>query len=105
MDWHTKQRYDGCLATPPLWKGTAVSPFPQIEMVPGTAHLDNPAAFGQQRLGKLAEAFIFHALKQESSMSCGRFAIAPFSSPTSWTGSSHPISKYIGSPTPRPRKP
>jgi len=69
MHTPTQQRYAGCLATPPLWKGAAISRFPQIELPQTTAPLENDANFEIYRLGKLAEAFVFHALKQESSVS------------------------------------
>jgi len=69
MDPRTQQRYLGCLATPPLWKGTTVSPFRQIALALSPEPLEEQASFNQYRLGKLAEAFVFHALKKRPSVS------------------------------------
>lgn len=69
MNVRTQQRYHGCLTTPPLWEGTTVSPFRQIALSLSPEPLEETAAFDQHRLGKLAEAFVFHALKKRSSVS------------------------------------
>lgn len=61
-------RYSGCLTTPPLWHGDGVSPYRQITLSQGPEPLES-ASFNQYRLGKLAEAFVFHALKKESAVS------------------------------------
>jgi hypothetical protein len=65
----TQQRYNGCLTTPPLWEGTTVSPFRQMELALRPDPLEDTAAFDQHRLGKLAEAFVFYALKKHPSVS------------------------------------
>lgn len=65
MNLRTQQRYHGCLTTPPLWEGTTVSPFRQIALSLSPEPLEETAAFDQHRLGKLAEAFVFHVLKKQ----------------------------------------
>jgi hypothetical protein len=66
----TQQRYTGCLATPPLWTGDGVSPFPQMELAHSPIAFEEEAAnLKKYRLGKLAEAFVFQALKRDDSVS------------------------------------
>lgn len=69
MDLKTKQRYLDCLSTPPLWTGSGVSPFQQIELPLPPEPLEEPVHFQEGRLGKLVEAFIFQALKKVRSVS------------------------------------
>jgi hypothetical protein len=69
MDSLTKQRYQGCLSTPPLWTGSGVSPFQQIELSLQPEPLEESLHFQEGRLGKLVEAFIFRALKKVRSVS------------------------------------
>jgi hypothetical protein len=64
MDLITKLRYQGYAATPPLWKGSSISQFKQIEIAHNVEIIENSIVFKNQRLGKLVEEFVFYQLQQ-----------------------------------------
>ncbi len=68
MDLITKLRYQGYVATPPLWKNKDVSAFSQIQLNDDYNDIDDSAMFKNKRLGKLVEEFVFHQLKQNLSV-------------------------------------
>lgn len=69
MDSETKLRYQGFISTPPLWLGSRVSPFKQIDLPRDAEIVDDATSFKNQRLGKLVEEFVFHQLKNQNSIS------------------------------------
>ena len=69
MDLITKLRYQGCIATPPLWTNTIVSQFKQIGLDLMTQNLDDSMVFKNQRLGKLVETFVFSHLQHQDGVS------------------------------------
>lgn len=69
MDLITKLRYQGYVATPPLWTNTIMSQYKQIELEHKPQHLDDSMVFKNQRLGKLVEEFVFNQLQQQESVS------------------------------------
>lgn len=68
MDAKTKLRYLGAITTPPLWKGSAVADFEQIDLNAKPVNTDQ-ADFRNRRLGKLVEEFVFYQLKHEKRIS------------------------------------
>ncbi|MEM9929213.1 MAG: DUF1853 family protein, partial [Bacteroidota bacterium] len=57
-------RYQGYLATPPLWLGDDVTNYAQVGLPNGPLSLDLPPALLKQRLGKRVEYYVFHQLRQ-----------------------------------------
>ncbi len=68
MDQQTTRRYLDCLSTPPLWQGTEVSPYEQIELSLTPLPPPTEVSFAPRRLGKLVEAFVFHQLQLSPSV-------------------------------------
>lgn len=68
MDLQTKLRYQGSVSTPPLWNGSTVSPFKQIELSRNPEAVDDSVVFKNHRLGKLVEEFVFHQLREQRSI-------------------------------------
>jgi len=68
MDLMTKLRYQGYLATPPLWYGKMVSKFKQIEFETNSVTFNDSLEFKSKRLGKLVEEFVFYQLKRQPSI-------------------------------------
>lgn len=69
MDSRTKQRYQGYISTPALWKNKRVSPFQQIDLSGNVEPISESPLFENKRLGKLVEAFVFHQLKSNDAVS------------------------------------
>lgn len=69
MDSVTKLRYQGFISTPPLWQGTKVSPFKQIDLPKDVEIVNDATSFKHHRLGKLVEEFVFYQLKNQDSVS------------------------------------
>lgn len=57
------QRYQGYRATPPLWAKQELLPHPQITLPTGPTEIAPAANQNKQRLGKLAESFVYHQLR------------------------------------------
>ena len=68
MDLKTELRYQGYVATPPLWKGNSVSQFPQIDWDINSEINNDSVVFKNRRLGKLVEEFVISQLKKQDSV-------------------------------------
>ena len=68
MDLITKLRYQGYIATPPLWINTTVSQFKQIKLDLKAQNFDESTVFKNLRLGKLVEEFVFNQLQQQETV-------------------------------------